>query len=140
MTVGSAVDDEIDECVEVVIFAVDLAVDAGQIFGLHQLKLMPDRRDHAAITRTRELDKIAVALLHFLLNYAAPTDAIIVQFAVPFVIRKRNIVRLKRLLRHIALRPSLRALQIVGLAFVVEAVPGVEKVADVLECFSAVRV
>ena len=48
--------------VQIVILAVDLAIDARQVLGLHQLELMTDRRDHAAITRARKLDKIAVAL------------------------------------------------------------------------------
>ena len=78
VAVGFAVDDEIDEGVEIVIFAVDLAVDTGQIFRFHQLELMPDRRDHAAITRAGKLDKVAVAQLYLFLDHAAPADAVII--------------------------------------------------------------
>ena len=61
---------------------------------------MPDRRDHAAVSRPGELDKVAVPVAYLLLDYAAPADAIVVQFAVPFVIGKRNIIGFEGLFRH----------------------------------------
>ena len=48
MAVGPPVDDKLDECIQIVIFAVDLAVDTRQILGLHQLELVPDRGYDAA--------------------------------------------------------------------------------------------
>ena len=135
LAVGPAIDDKIDQRVQIVIFAVEFAIDPCQIFRFHQLKLMPDRRNNAAITCAGEFDKGAVAELDLLFDHAAPADAVIVQLAVPFVVGKGDVVRLKSLLGHLALRPRLRALQFVRLALIVEAVPCVEQVRNVLGLF-----
>ena len=42
LAVGFAVNDEIDKGVQIVILAVEFAIDAGQILGLHQLELVPN--------------------------------------------------------------------------------------------------
>src|SRR5689334_7930093 len=93
---------------------------------------MPHRRYNAAVTRPRKLNKIAVAVFYLFLYYAAPTDSIIVQFAVPFVITKRYFVGIQSLFRHFALRPGFGALQIFRFAFVIETVPSAEQIANVL--------
>src|SRR5260370_24160924 len=55
--------------------------------------------------------------------------------AAPFVISEGKIGVLKSLFGHLVLRPCLGALQVVGLALVVEAVPGVKEIANVLGLF-----
>ncbi len=97
---------------------------------------MPNRRNYAAITTSRQFDKISVALPHFFFDHATPARAKIRQIFVPFVIRKSYIAHFKRLFGHFVMRPRFRALQIVGFAVVIVGfVPGVEKFADILIFF-----
>ena len=56
---------------------------------------------------TGKLDERPVALLYTFLDDAAPTDAIVVQLAVPFVIGKCLVAGFERKLRHVVVRPGL---------------------------------
>ena len=58
---GASVHHVIDYGFQIEFFPVQLIGYAQQVFGLHQLKLITNRRNHAAVTFARLLDEFFVA-------------------------------------------------------------------------------
>ena len=106
LTVRATIDEEVHHCVKIVIIAVEFVRNARQVFRLHQLKLMTNRRDDAFVTLARVVDEIAAAALHFLFDYATPADSMIYQFAVPLVIIESDLALFESLLRRFAFAPA----------------------------------
>ena len=139
MAIGAPIDEEVHHRVQIIVFAIDFVGDTRQVFRFHQLKLVADRRDDAFVSFAGVVNERAVAALHFLFDYPAPTHAMIHQFAVPLVIVEGDFTGCQILLRHFTFAPGLAAFEFVEFAFGV-SVPGVEKFARVAPLWLPVRV
>jgi hypothetical protein len=84
----------INDGVQIVIVAVWFVGDALQVFRLHQLKLITDRRDNSSVAIARVFDKIGVPAPHMLFNHATPINASVRQISVPFVVIISHVARL----------------------------------------------
>src|SRR5687767_6787150 len=66
------VDYVVNDGAQIKFFTVQFVVNTRQVFRLHHLKLMTNRRDHAFVAFARFVHKSAVTMLYLLLNDAAP--------------------------------------------------------------------
>src|SRR5262245_52254118 len=116
MAIGAAVDEVVDDGIKIIVFTVNFIRNLRQILGLHQLKLMPNRRNDAFVSLPRVVNERAIAALHFLFNHAAPADAMIRQLAVPFIVIERDLAFFQALLWRFAFTPGFAAIEFIKLA------------------------
>ena len=116
MPVSTTIDHVVDYGVQIKLFAINFIRHARQVLGLHQLKLMPYRRNHTLVPLFRLIDKAAVAVLHLLLDNATPAKAMIGQLAIPLIVVVRNFSFREDLLRRLSFRPCFRAGELIRIA------------------------
>src|SRR5437660_5266580 len=92
---------------------------------------MTDRRDDSLVPFTSLLDEGFFTTLHALFDHPAPAESMVRQFSVPFVIGERDLALLQILLGRLRFEPRFGAVDLVGLAFDIWVVPGVEKLTRV---------
>src|ERR1051326_2741744 len=91
IAIRTAIDYKINDSVEIKLLAIDLIRNAREILRLHQLKLMPDRRDDTLVPFLREIHEVAIAMLHLLLDNPTPANPMIGQLSIPLVVVVRNL-------------------------------------------------
>src|SRR5215471_4808365 len=74
------------DCLQVVVFSVNLAANLAQVFGPQELKLVSNRRDDSGIAAANHLDEAAGPARAGPLYDAAPACAVISEVAVPLVV------------------------------------------------------
>ncbi len=77
MAIRAPIDHVIDYGVQIELLAIQFTEYARQVFRLHQLELMTDRRDHPLVLFAHLFDKVAIALFDFLFYDATPAQPVI---------------------------------------------------------------
>ena len=126
-----AIDDVIDDRVEVILFTIQLVGNPEQIFRLHQLKLVTNRRNHALVALAGLFDKDLIAMFHAFFYHPAPAKAMVSQLAIPLVLVESNFAFFNHLLRKLSFPPRFSAGEFIGFTVAFGVIPGVEKLAYV---------